>query len=145
MQSPIFIFSLPRSGSTLLQRILMSHSQICSIAEPWILLPQFYMLKKNGTLSDYSSLTAYKAVTDFVENLPKKHKDYKNSLRDFVLDLYQKQCQNNERYFLDKTPRYYLIIDEIIDLFPDAKFIFLFRNPVHIYASSINTWGQWTF
>lgn len=142
MQAPIFIFSLPRSGSTLLQRVLMSHEDIHSVAEPWVLLPQVFSLREEGTLSEYSSLTAYWAVRDFINNLPNKEADYNASLRTFILDLYSKQCQNNERYFLDKTPRYYLIIDEIVSLFPDAKFVFLFRNPIHAYASAIATWGN---
>ncbi len=142
MKAPIFIFSLPRSGSTLLQRILMTHKDIASVAEPWILLPQMYMLRDQGVLSEYSSLTAYYGVKDFVNNLPNKEDDYIASLRDFVFDLYKKQCKNNEIYFLDKTPRYYLIIDEINKLFPDAKFIFLFRNPIHVFGSIISTWGN---
>jgi Sulfotransferase family len=145
MQSPIFIFSLPRSGSTLLQRVCMSHSQICSVAEPWLLLPQIYALRDKGILSEYSSLTAYRGISDFIENLPNMQEDYNESLRCFLNDLYAKQCRNGEHYFLDKTPRYYLIIDEIIELFPDAKFIFLFRNPIHIYASIVNTWGNKRF
>lgn len=142
MQSPIFIFSLPRAGSTLLQRILMSHEKICSVAEPWLLLPQIFALRKKGMLSKYSSLTANQGISSFIQNLPEGRKDYNESLSKFVYELYEKQCQNQEVYFLDKTPRYYLIIDEIVELFPDAKFIFLFRNPVHIYASIINTWGK---
>lgn len=142
MQSPIFIFSLPRAGSTLLQRVLMTNDNIASVAEPWLLLPQIYMLKNQGTLSEYSSLTSYRGIKDFINNLPQKEEDYIISLRKFILDLYEKQCQNNERYFLDKTPRYYLIIDEINTLFPEAKFIFLFRNPIHVYSSIISTWGN---
>ena len=145
METPIFIFSLPRSGSTLLQRVLMSSPQICSVSEPWVLLPQIYILRKEGTLSDYSSYTAHKGNMDFINNLPNKEEDYFDSLRQFMLDLYSKQCQNNEQYFLDKTPRYYLIIDEIVKLFPKAKFIFLFRNPIHVFASIINTWGKGRF
>ncbi len=142
MQSPIFIFSLPRAGSTLLQRVLMTNKDIASVAEPWLLLPQIYVLKKQGTLSEFSSLTSNKGITDFINNLPQKEQDYLTSLRRFILELYEKQCKNNERYFLDKTPRYYLIINEINALFPDAKFIFLFRNPIHVYASILNTWGN---
>lgn len=142
MQAPIFVFSLPRSGSTLLQRVLMSHEAICSVAEPWLLLPQIYILRETGTLSEYSSLTTHWAVKDFINNLPQKELDYNASLKTFILDLYAKQCQNKERYFLDKTPRYYLIIDDIVNLFPEAKFIFLFRNPVHAYGSAIKTWGN---
>lgn len=145
MKSPIFIFSLPRAGSTLLQRILMSHNDIASIAEPWLILPQIYALKKQGSISEYSSYTANQGISDFIMNLPEKEVDYRNSLRDFILELYAKQCKNNELFFLDKTPRYYLIIDEIVELFPDAKFIFLFRNPLHVYASIVNTWGNKRF
>ena len=44
--------------------------------------------------------------------------------------------------FLDKTPRYGLIVSEIIDIFPDGKFIMLWRNPLAIIASIIETWGD---
>jgi hypothetical protein len=145
MKSPIFIFSLPRAGSTLLQRILMSHREICSISEPWILLPQVYATKNHGTLSEYSSLTSQIGIKDFIENLPNKKESYINAQRNFIYSLYAMQCKNNEKYFLDKTPRYYLIIDEIVELFPDAKFIFLFRNPVQVFASIVNTWGKGRF
>ncbi|MCF6279455.1 MAG: sulfotransferase, partial [Flavobacteriaceae bacterium] len=145
MKSPIFIFSLPRAGSTLLQRILMSHKNISSISEPWILLPQIYATKNKGTLSEYSSLTSQVGINDFIENLPNKKESYINAQRKFLIELYSMQCQNNEKYFLDKTPRYYLIIDEIVELFPNAKFIFLFRNPVQVFASIVNTWGKGRF
>ena len=57
-------------------------------------------------------------------------------------ELYQKAAKNNNaQYFLDKTPRYALIADDIIDIFPDGKFIILWRNPLAIIASMIETWG----
>ena len=43
---PVFIFSLPRSGSTLLQRVLTGHSEISSFAEPHFLLPLVGIIKK---------------------------------------------------------------------------------------------------
>ena len=48
-------------------------------------------------------------------------------------------------YFIDKTPRYYYIIPEITKMFPNAKFIFLFRNPLDILSSIINTWRKGKF
>ena len=142
MKSPIFLFSLPRSGSTLLQRVLMSHDEIASVAEPWLLLPFFYAAKREGVLTEYAHRTAHVAFNDFINNLPQKEDSYYNALRDFATSLYQEQCLKQERYFLDKTPRYYFIIPEISKLFPDAKFIFLFRNPVHVMSSIIQTWSD---
>lgn len=139
---PLFIFSLPRSGSTLLQKILMSHNNIASVAEPWLLLPFVYSLKQEGVLTEYGHCRMYKALEDFIKNLPNKEHDYYQALGTFANTLYEKQCRNNEIYFLDKTPEYYLIIPEIIKIFPNAKFIFLFRNPVHIMSSIIQTWSQ---
>lgn len=145
MKSPIFLFSLPRSGSTLLQRILMSHPQIASIAEPWLMLPFVYAFRPTGVLTEYSHGTSYIAIEDFIDNLPNQDNDYFDALRQFVNTLYTKQCRNDELYFLDKTPRYYLIIPEILKTFPDAKFIFLCRNPVHVMSSIMRTWNNNSF
>jgi len=145
MKSPIFLFSLPRSGSTLLQRVLMSHKDIASVAEPWLMLPFCYFYKKEGIVSEYSHVVAYDAFEDFIRNLPNGENDYYKALEQFAKTLYQNHCLNNEMYFLDKTPRYYNIIPEIAKIFPNAKFIFLFRNPIHIFASMINTWCNGRF
>src|SRR5919107_2181016 len=40
--TPLFLLSLPRSGSTLAQRILAAHGGIATTSEPWILLPYLY-------------------------------------------------------------------------------------------------------
>jgi hypothetical protein len=145
MRNVIFLFGLPRSGSTLLQRVLMSHSQIASVAEPWIMLPFSYAYKPQGVLSEYSHAVYSLAIKDFVRNLPNKEDDYYEALGNFASTLYRKQCANNEIYFLDKTPRYYLIIPEILKSFPNAKFIFLFRNPIHVMSSMMNTWSNGNF
>lgn len=145
MKSPIFLFSLPRSGSTLLQRGLMAHEDIASVAEPWLMLPFSYAYKKEGVLSEYSHAMSFAAFEDFISNLPNKEEDYYNALGIFANSLYEKQCENNEPYFLDKTPRYYFIIPEIAEIFPDAKFIFLFRDFRDVYSSIITTWGNGNF
>ncbi len=137
--TPIFIFSAPRTGSTLLQRILASHEDIATIPEPWILLPLISMTKDNALLSNYSSDVCAKAINSFTAKVDENN-SYNELLADFVLSLYQSACKENESFFIDKTPRYYYIIDEIIKLFPNAKFIFLFRNPMQVYSSVLTTW-----
>ena len=136
--TPIFIFSLPRSGSTLLQRILGSHDEIVTASEPWVLLPIFYIFRQEGVVSEYSHTTSYAAVNDLVSLLPKGELDMRNLINKFVRDLYGKLACNDEKYFLDKTPRYHLIAEEIIKTFPEAKFIYLWRNPLSIVASIVN-------
>lgn len=139
---PIFLFSLPRAGSTFVQRILASHKEITTTSEPWILLPYLYTLKRNYVHAEYEHNYLTMALEDFYSEFPQGKKDYLAEMHDFILRLYAKANKNNTRYFLDKTPRYCLITEDIINLFPEAKFIFLWRNPLAIIASAIETWGS---
>ena len=136
---PVFIFSLPRSGSTLIQRILSGHSEIATTAEPWVLLPLFYATRESGIVSEYNHHTSRRANVDFISQIGEDN--YHKALNDFVCDLYSTFSNDGERYFLDKTPRYYLIIEEIVKVFPEAKFIFLFRNPLHVLSSIVSTFS----
>lgn len=142
---PLFIFSLPRAGSTLLQRLLMSGPGISSTAEPWVLLPLIYMERSIGTVSEYSHSTCHTAIQDVMANMRGGRSSYDELLSKFVTGIYKELAQGDAKYFLDKTPRYYLIIPEIARLLPEAKFIFLFRNPADVYASILTTWNDGGF
>jgi len=143
---PIFIFSLPRSGSTLLQRILASHDQIDTCAEPWILLPVASALR-DEQFADYGHVPAKKAVTDFLARTGEVSELYSRALRAFGMELYEQAVTKRANYFVDKTPRYHLIVEQILKAFPKGKFIFLWRNPLSIAASISDTWinNQWGF
>jgi hypothetical protein len=138
---PIFIISLPRSGSTLLQRIIATNKEVHTVSETWLLLPFLFCLKKEGQYSKYWHRTTNKAIGDFIGTLPNKNHDFFEATKNFALDLYLKSSSGN-KYFLEKTPRYNLILSEILQVFPDGKFILLVRNPVSIMNSIINTWGK---
>lgn len=142
---PIFLFSLPRSGSTLVQRVLGAHADVATVSEPWLLLPFFYAWKQTGIYTDYYHTEYVKALDDFCQVLPNKRQDYNAALRAFALHLYSQAAPKDARYFLDKTPRYHLIAADLINAFPDAKFIFLWRNPLAVSASIMKTWaeGHW--
>ena len=142
---PLILFSLPRSGSTLTQRILASHRHISTVSEPWLLLPYLYTLKKDGTHTEYGYFMLVEAIEDLCRKMPNGKTDYLESMRDFVIQIYAKLSHGDSLYFLDKTPRYHLITDEIFQLFPNGKFIFLWRHPLAIAASIIETWadGKW--
>lgn len=142
--TPVFIFSLPRSGSTLLQKILATHNKVATVAEPWLLLPIATMLesKNLSVYTNFSSQTAQIAISQFVEKLPEKENSFNQAIHDFVQQLYSLLSAPEKSHFVDKTPRYYLIIDFIAQVFPEAKFIFLFRNPLDVLSSIITTWGS---
>lgn len=141
---PIFLLSLPRSGSTLLQRILMSHTQVASASEPWFLLPLAAMSGEAElrVFAEYSHRSASIAIADLVSCMPNGRATYADILREMAFRVYESISRPDARYFVDKTPRYFLIIDFILRLFPDSKVILLVRNPLDVLASVITTWGN---
>ncbi|MGB5261650.1 MAG: sulfotransferase [Gammaproteobacteria bacterium] len=141
MIKPIILFSLPRSGSTLLQRILSVDSNISTVAEPWVLLPHVYALRTEGVFAEYSHRRSSQALEDLLARLPQGKQDYLACLGKAMTELYAQLSDEGARYFLDKTPRYALIADDVINMFGDGKFIFLWRNPLSVVSSMIETWG----
>jgi len=137
----IFVISQPRAGSTLLQRIMGSHPEIHTTAEPWIMLHPIYALKRNGLDAEYESSLARQGLDDFLMQVPEGEELYIEALREMANVLYNKMINvSGKKYFLDKTPRYYYIIPELYRVFPKAKFIFLMRNPIAVLSSVLKTW-----
>lgn len=142
---PIFLLSMPRSGSTLVQRVLAAHPDVATTAEPWVLLPHLYAAREQGIAAEYTQPIAARAIGEFVRSMPEGMVDYRDALHDFAIDLYTRAAGDGPRYFLDKTPRYHYVVDELLATFPEAKFIFLWRDPLAVVASIVETWtaGRW--
>jgi len=137
----IFIISQPRSGSTLLQRILGGHPEIQTSAETWLLLHPTYALKKSGIETEYDSRFAAQGVEEFLINYTDGVEVYDDAIRQWANVIYGNALKKNSKiYFLDKTPRYFFIIPDLHRLFPKAKFIFLLRNPLAVLSSLLSTY-----
>lgn len=144
----IFLISQPRSGSTLLQHILGSHSEIHTLPEPWIMLHLVYALRPTGLRAEYDSKYAYLALKEFVARIGTGNGEalYIAAVRNMALAIYGQALKSSrKRYFLDKTPRYYFIARELYQIFPNATFIFLIRNPLAVLSSilEVNFKGDW--
>lgn len=145
-QNLIFILSQPRSGSTLLQRVLAAHPRIVTTAEPWLMLHPIYAFRSDGIRTEYDHSLATSALKSYLDNVPNGYEKYQDAIRHFAVSLYNSSLARSEaNRFVDKTPRYYYITDELIHLFPNAKFILLFRNPVAVLSSILSTHvqGHW--
>lgn len=120
----------------------MSHPQIASAPEPWLLLPLFHLGRPAKASAPYGHA---QSVLSFRRITCECGQDYIDSrVRDFALDVYACYCKNKEMYFLDKTPRYYHILDDLARCFTTAKFIVLLRNPISVFASSVEAFRHGT-
>lgn len=139
MTEAIFLLSLPRSGSTLLQRILSSSRYVETAPEPWILLPLLTADTDEYSFSIYGETIKKNAINDVKERIGSD--TYRESISLSAHKIYS-ALANGNRYFLDKTPRYHFLAKKLYRYFPDAKYIVLWRNPLAIASSIVNTWGK---
>ena len=144
---PLFLLSLPRSGSTLVQSVLASNPAIATASETWLLMPFLGSIPAEETLPSRGAwdVTSAAAIEDFSHSLPAGSDSYFEAVREFALDLYAQAAPGGETYFLDKTPPYAHFLPELIRIFPEAKFVVLWRNPLAVVASIVETFcgGRW--
>lgn len=136
----IFLLGLPRSGTTLLQKCILTSSSVYSKGESWLLLPLLNLDKRDFIISGYAHASASVGINEQIQALDNQS-DYYKILNKFVFEFYSKLAKGN-KYFLDKTPRYHLILDNLYKIHSDSLFILIFRNPLAICSSIINTWGN---
>ncbi len=142
----IFIISQPRSGSTLLQRVLSGHPDIQTSAETWLMLHPVYGLRSSGIETEYGAAFAAEGVDEFLKNYATDSNIHDEAIRNWAQTIYgDALSKQGKTIFLDKTPRYFFIVPELYRLFPGAKFIFLIRNPMAVLASELTTYvkGDW--
>ena len=141
----IFLISMPRSGSTLLQRILEQSDQVNTLGEPWLMLPLLSGYSEELVDTKYGQHLNVMALNDFTENTNNKNviRDAQQVYADSVYSSVLRE--SDKRYFLDKTPRYIHIADQLKEIYPNAKFIVLLRNPAAIISSYAHTWFGGSF
>ncbi len=116
--SPIFVVGQPRTGTTLVERMISSHSAVHSAGE----LQQFgYSIRR---LSNYSEAQRYSArlAEMAVELAP-------GALGDAYLQATIKARGTRAR-FVDKLPLNYLFLPIIHAALPEAKIVHLQRHPM---------------
>jgi hypothetical protein len=140
IEAPIFIVSAPRSGSTLLFETLAASSQLCTLGgEAHWLVEGIEALRPGAPGIDSNRLTAEHA-TEVIAN----------DIREVILSRLQDHTgqpvkELGERRFLEKTPKNSLRIPFFNRIFPDARFVFLWRDPRENISSIMEAWrsGQW--
>ena len=140
IEKPIFIVSAPRSGSTLLFETLAASSQLCSLGgEAHWLVEGIAGLRPGAPGVDSNRLLAQHATPDVAEDI---RQQILAQLRDHTG---QQIAEPGARRFLEKTPKNSLRIPFFQQIFPDAQFIFLWRDPRENISSIMEAWrsGQW--
>ena len=137
----LFVISAPRSGSTMLERMLEAHSEILGGPEPHLLTPLAHLgVWDKVDKAPYDHILAAEAQRLFVEQLPNKEQDYWDACRAYCDTLYGRYlATSGKSVCLDKTPAYALVLPFLMKVFPDAKYIVLTRHPLATFSSYANS------
>lgn len=118
--APIFIVGLPRAGSTLLEQILASHSQVDGTMELHNVL---------GLASRLRGRNQNNQDNQYPKNLSEINQDYfKRFGQQFIDDT--QAYREKAPYFIDKMPNNFLHIGLIRLILPNAKIIDARRSPM---------------
>ncbi|MCP4640688.1 MAG: sulfotransferase [bacterium] len=137
----LFVISSPRSGSTMLERMLESHSMILGGPEPHLLTPLAHLgVWDKVDKAPYDHVLAAESQKLFIDTLPNKEQDYWDACRAYCDTLYERYAATaGKSVCLDKTPAYGLILPFMMKVFPDAKFVVLTRHPIATFSSFANS------
>ena len=118
-QKPIFICGMPRSGTTLCEQILSSHSMIAGAGEL-------------DFLAEVLNTRLIQPTEEQLINLEKvlKSKKILKSARIRYLEKLAERDKNNSIYICDKMPHNFIFIGFIKLILPEAKIIYCKRDPM---------------
>jgi tetratricopeptide (TPR) repeat protein len=121
---PIFIVGMPRSGTTLLERVLGNHSQVTPAGELADFSRQWrWVADQHGQKLLDEALVRAAAETDFAE-VGRRY-------------LEQTQWRAGDRpYYVDKLPPNYMLAGFIRRALPQAKIVHMTREPMDLCFSN---------
>lgn len=133
----VFLLGAFRGGTTLLRKVLDSHTRIVSPAETWFLLPLLNMWDGHGSAPHFNPRQAGVAIQQHLSQ-----GEFVDACRAFAGSFYASALRKSGKdasVFVDKTPLYLMLAGALPVVFPSARFVVLGRDPRGI-AWSRHTW-----
>lgn len=132
-KTPIFIVGLPRTGTTLTERIIASHSRVESLGETQFL--QMVLRRESGIES------VEKMTPDMIEAVANVDmKVIANGYMDAA-----RYRMGEEPMFIDKLPFNFLYLGFIASAWPEARIVSLVRNPMDSCFSMYKQVFTWAY
>jgi len=127
-RTPVFILGMPRSGSTLIEQILASHSMVEGAGE----LPYIIMISK-ALGANSTDKVRYPEIMETLDA------SQLTGLGRSYLHYTHTHCASDAPYFTDKMPANYSHVGLIHLILPNARIIDARRNPIGTSVANYRT------
>jgi protein-tyrosine sulfotransferase len=127
----IFLLCTPRSGSSLATVMLQNHSKMFATQEMWFLMSLYDLLSPPRRAYGGAGI-----IRQFYNGvLP--NETFEQACRAFALQVYNGLLHSSDgaEMVIDKSPRYYYLLEFLDKLFPASRRVWLMRNPFSILSS----------
>jgi tetratricopeptide (TPR) repeat protein len=124
--SPVFLVGFPRSGTTLMDTILRSHSKIEVLEEKPTVVAAKAAIRKNGYNEIHNNIFP-------IDILSEAKSAYVKEFRKYIKSSYTNSV------YIDKLPLNLIEVPLINQLFPATKFILALRHP---FDTILSCWMQ---
>ncbi len=132
-KTPIFIVGLPRTGTTLTERIISSHSRVASLGETLFIQK---VLRQESGIESRERMTPEMIEAVAQKDISKISTGYIGSVAYRLGD---------EPMFIDKLPFNFLYLGFIAKAWPEARIVHLVRNPMDSCFSMYKQVFTWAY
>ena len=143
----MFLVGCPRSGTTLLQSMIASHSKVVSFPETHLFsktipphqIGRWFKIYQKSSCTQLLEIIRSLELSEEQAILPSstllKSREWSRYLLKNIDQLANHHAEQEETHWLEKTPRHLRYIDLISDTDPDAKFVHIIRRGKDVAAS----------
>jgi hypothetical protein len=134
-----FVCGAPKSGTTWLQRLLDEHPEVvCSGEGNFIRRLAVPLTEVKNTYNKHLAVVADRVYEGKPYYSGLDNNEIMSLARSLIIQLMQKRIKPGTKAIGDKTPRYTDFLNDLLLMFPEARFLHMVRDPRDVAVSLLH-------